>query len=385
MGKTLYAGAVVYAPEGPIKDAGLLLDGNGVIEAVGGSIGEAVGGVRVIDCAGLSILPGFIDVHVHGGGGYQMMDAAYESLDGMSRFHARHGTTSFLATTGTASHERIRAALHNAARGRRLGLSGAELLGVHLEGPYIDFKRSGAQDKTHIRPPDIAELRQYIDDSDDSIRLVTLAPELPGGLEAVTWLTAKGIAVSIGHSDATYEQVVEAVRCGATHTTHHFNGMSPLHHREPGVAGAGLMLDGLTAELICDGVHVHPAVVKLLVDVKGPDRVCMVTDAVYCAGLPDGDYGHKTMIGGEVYLKDRSSLAGSSLTTAKALVNMMAYTGYAPEKLLPMLTEVPARQIGVSDRKGSLAAGKDADFVIVDSSWQVRATYVRGVRVYGDV
>nr|WP_255570395.1 N-acetylglucosamine-6-phosphate deacetylase [Cohnella sp. CFH 77786] len=371
----------IYAGGRVIDNGSLLVGSEGRIEAVGGTeLRSAEAPVR--DVQGSMVLPGFIDVHVHGGGGYQMMDGNYEGIAGMSWFHAAHGTTSFLATTDSASEEAILKALRNASEAEAKGLNGAELLGVHLEGPFLHPIRGGAQDKRHIRPASRSELERYVEASGSRIRLVTLAPEIEGGFEAVDMLTRLGITVSIGHSDATYAQVLEAVRRGATHTTHHFNGMSPFHHREPGVAGAGLMLSELTTELIADGIHVHPAAVKLLFETKGARRVCLITDAVSCAGLPDGEYGHLAMKDGQIWLKDGSSLAGSSLTMLKALKNVLAYTGYPLEGLLPSLTEVPARQIGVSDRKGSLEAGKDADLLILDDELNLLSTFVRGREVY---
>ncbi|HZG76026.1 MAG TPA: N-acetylglucosamine-6-phosphate deacetylase [Paenibacillus sp.] len=376
--------ADVYTPNGIVRRGNLLVNEQGIIEAVceEGPLPEPPQGVEIVDAEGKRLLPGFIDVHVHGGNGYRMMDATPRDLDEMSRFHASRGTTAFLATTDADAEERLVAALHNAAASRRRELPGAALLGVHLEGPYIDLKRSGAMDKRTLRPPDLDELRRLLVASDHCIRIVTMAPELPGGMEAVSWLADRGITVSVGHSDATYEQMVEAVRRGARHTTHHFNGMSPLHHREPGVAGAGLMLPELTTELIADGFHVHPAAAKLLFDVKGPEGLCLITDAVRCAGLPDGDYGSIRMIDGMVMLHDGSSLAGSSLTTIGALRNMAAFTGYGIERLLPALTETPARQAGVSDRKGAIARGKDADFLLLGDDDTVEATYVEGREVY---
>lgn len=371
----------IYAGGRVIDNGCLLIGSEGRIEAVGGAeLRSSDAPVR--DVLGSMVLPGFIDLHVHGGGGFQMMDGTYEGIAGMSRFHAAHGTTSFLATTDSASEEAILKALCNAGEAADTGLDGAELLGVHLEGPFLHPVRGGAQDKRHIRPASRRELERYIAASGSRIRLVTLAPEIEGGFEAVDMLTRLGITVSIGHSDATYAQVLEAVRRGAVHTTHHFNGMSPFHHREPGVAGAGLMLNELTTELIADGIHVHPAAVKLLFETKGVRGVCLITDAVSCAGLPDGEYGDSTMKDGQIWLKDGSSLAGSSLTMLKALKNVLAYTGYSLERLLPSLTEVPARQIGVSARKGSLEAGKDADLLILDDEMNLHSTFVRGREVY---
>lgn len=379
---SVYRCAKLYVPGGVIERGSLIVDGEGTIRAVGGEQLDIPAGAEVVDWGGCSVLPGFIDVHVHGGGGFHMMDATYEQVDGMSRFHARHGTTAFLATTTTAAIERIRAALRNAAAAMRRGVSGAELVGVHLEGPYINELRRGAQDRETIRLPDPAEMAQFMSDAEQTIRLVTLAPEVEGGMELVKWLVERGVTVSLGHSDATYEQALKAVRLGASHTTHHFNGMRPLHHREPGLAGAGLMLSGLTTELIADGIHVHPAAARLMFEVKGALGLCMITDAVGCAGLPDGVYGGVRMVGGEVRLLDGSSLAGSTLTQIRGLKNMMAFTGRKPEELLPSLTEVPARQAGIADRKGALAKGKDADFVVADEQFEIVATYVRGAAVY---
>ncbi|MBP3963988.1 N-acetylglucosamine-6-phosphate deacetylase [Paenibacillus lignilyticus] len=378
-----YVGASVYTPSGIVEQGKVLVDEHGKIAEIVGEAELSVDSeVLLKDVSGLLLIPGFIDVHIHGGNGFSAMSGEYGHLDGISRFHAANGTTSFLATTTTAPLERIEYALCHIAAAVREGVSGAELIGIHLEGPYIDELRRGAQSKTDIRKPDGLEIEKLIEVADRQIRLVTLAPEVRGGLEAVRQLVRLGITVSAGHSNATYDQVCEAVGCGLNHTTHHFNGMSPLHHREPGLAGAGLMLEELTTELICDGIHVHPAVVKLLFDTKGPDQVCMITDAVTCAGLADGDYGEVTMQDGQIYLKDGSSLAGSSLTMIQALRNAIRFTGYPLEKLLPSMTMVPARQAGVAASKGSLVPGKDADFLLLDQNLEVVATFVRGKSVY---
>ncbi|SEN87427.1 N-acetylglucosamine-6-phosphate deacetylase [Paenibacillus sp. OV219] len=378
-----YANAAIYTPEGIIEGGRLSVDENGRIAAIGGAELTVPADVPIHDASGQLLVPGFIDVHIHGGNGFSVMAGEREHLDGISRFHAKHGTTSFLATTTTAPLVRILHAL-DAASSVVLGdgLGGAELIGIHLEGPYLDVLRRGAQSIDDIRTPSAQEIELIVEAARQQIRLVTIAPEVDGGMEAVRQLAGLGITVSAGHSNATYEQVREAVRAGLNHTTHHFNGMSPLHHREPGLAGAGLTLNELTCELICDGIHVHPAVVKLLFDVKGPSKVCMITDAVTCAGLPDGDYGNVTMHDGQIYLKDGSSLAGSALTMGQALRNAISFTGLSLAQVLPSLSLVPARQIGVSAAKGSLEAGKDADFVLLDAELHVQQTVVRGRTVY---
>jgi N-acetylglucosamine-6-phosphate deacetylase len=381
---TLWVNGVFYTPEGIIRNGKMLVAADGTIEAIGGSDLHAAADAHVYDLNGLSVLPGLIDVHIHGGAGCNVMNGTYEDLDAISKFHAMHGTTSLLATTGTAPADKINRALKCAADAMAQGVSGAEIVGVHLEGPFLSMKRRGAQDPEHIRPADLAELEQYLHSANGSMRLATIAPEIEGGMDAVEYLVNQGVTVSIGHSDATLAQVEEAVRLGAKHTTHHFNGMSPLHHREPGVAGAGLTLPQLTVELIADGIHVHPAVAKLMFDIKSAWNVCVITDAVTVAGLPDGDYGEVVLSDGQVVLKENGSLAGSTLTTIQALRNVIAFTGLSLEKVIPSFTLVPARQIGIIDRKGSLEPGKDADFLIVDEHEQltIHSTHVRGKEVY---
>jgi N-acetylglucosamine-6-phosphate deacetylase len=381
--KTLFYNAKLYVPEGPVESGWMLVDEAGKIAELGAhdETGPDSEKTESVDCGGNSLLPGLIDVHVHGGGGYNVLDGSFEHLDGMSRFHAAHGTTAFLATTTTTQHENILRVLDSVSS--MIGqLNGADLAGIHLEGPFIDAVRRGAQTLEHIQLPSVEKIKAYLEAARGSIRIVSMAPEVEGGMEAAAFLAGLGITVSAGHTNATFEEMKAAAAAGVRHTTHHFNGMSPLHHREPGVAGAGMMLPELTTELICDGIHVHPAVVKLLFSVKGPDSVCMITDAVFCAGLPDGEYGSVTMRQGEIMLSDGASLAGSGLTTLAGLRNALKFTGLPLEMILPSITSVPARQAGLSDRKGSLAKGKDADFLLVDEDLRLQATYVKGKQVY---
>ncbi len=218
--------------------------------------------------------------------------------------------------------------------------------------------------------------------SENQIKLVTLAPEIENGLEAVKFFHEHGVTVSIGHSDAIFSEVETSLKEGVKHTTHHFNGMRPLHHRDPGVTGAGLLLNELTCEIIADGIHVHPEIVKFLFDTKGPWKICAITDSVFCAGLPDGKYDEVIVTNGQVYLSDGSSLAGSTLTMIQALKNVISFTGYPLEKVIPSFTIVPARQIGMDKIKGSIEVGKDADFLIVDKQLSILSTYVKGKEVY---
>lgn len=378
---TLWRNAAIATPGGLIEDGYLLSDERGSIREVGAAgrrqfaDGEFA---NVRDMQGRLMLPGFVDVHVHGGGGFEASGGDYGELDGMSLFHAAHGTTSFLATTMTESPEVIEQTLAGIARAKADGVSGAELLGAHLEGPFLNALRAGAQNKAYLADPDERMIASFLEAADGCIRLVTLAPELPGGLTAAKRFKAAGATVSAGHTDASFAQMEEAIRRGVTHTTHHFNGMRPLHHREPGAAGAGLMLPELTIELIADGIHVHPELVRMAFLTKSVSRICMITDAVKCAGLPDGDYGGAIMEHGQVMTRDRSTLAGSSLTMIEALRNTLRFTRLSLMRILPAFTSVPARQAGVGDRKGALEAGKDADFIVLDDEYGLLATVVRG-------
>ena len=349
--------------------------------------GRDLSGYEVIDLGGQLLIPGFVDVHVHGGGGYDAMAGEAAHIQGMSRFHASHGTTSILPTTLTADRASIERAVLSIVEAIRQGSEGADIVGIHLEGPFISPQRCGAQHPDHIREPSIEELDAYLRLADGYVKLITTAPERPNAMEMIRHAVQRGVTVSIGHSDATLDVVREAVRHGASHVTHLFNGMRPLHHREPGVAGGALLLDELTVELICDGWHVHRDLVELVFRVKPDEKVVLITDAMSAAGLPDGD---DYQLGGlpcykadgQVRLKSSGDLAGSCLTLDEALRNAMRFTGRSLAEVLPSLTINPARAVGIADRKGSIAPGKDADFAVLDGRFQVTAAYVRGKCVY---
>jgi len=379
---TLFKNARIYLLDKVINQGWILVNEIGKIVEIGEGNTGTLNYDVIVDGEGMSLIPGLIDVHIHGGNGYSFMDGSYEALAEISSFHAKHGTTSFLATTSTASKERIIKALNCAFESYEKGMPGADLIGVHLEGPFINEKRSGAQEKSDIRLPSIDEINQYLQASNNLIKLVTLAPEVENGFEAVKHFTECGVTVSIGHSDANFQEVQKSIQVGATHTTHHFNGMSPIHHREPGVAGAGMVLKELTTEIIADGIHVHPEMVKLLFDVKGVWNTCAITDAVFCAGLPDGEYERVYVTKGQVYLSDGSTLAGSTLTMIQSLKNVISFTGYSLFDILPSYTMVPARQAKIDHLKGSIEKGKDADFLIVDDELSIVSTYVKGIEVY---
>ncbi len=381
----------IYTPEEIVRQGSVIIC-DGKIENIL-SQGESHGlevSAEIVDGKGGLLLPGFIDLHVHGGGGFDVMDGTSEAIRGMCRYHAAYGTTALLPTTLTADQTQLKQVVRVIADMTHAQHDGAEVLGVHLEGPFLNPKRCGAQNPIHMRSPSLRELAVYIEQAKGHIRLMTIAPELVGAQAVIAYAVSKGITVSLGHTDASYDQVKEAAAWGASHITNLFNGMRPLHHRDPGVAGGALLVDDLTVELICDGIHVHPEVFSLVLRQKPRDRVVFITDSIAAAGLPDGDY----QLSG---LPVRSSqqqvrllhedgrlgeLAGSSLTMLNALRNGLAFTGLSLHDLLPLLTLNPAKQIGVQERKGSIEIGKDADLLLLNPQFHLCSTFVKGRRVY---
>ena len=380
MRKLLY-NALLLTEQG-LWPSGWLLIEDGVIGQIGREAPPSISDAGRIDLQGSLLAPGLIDVHVHGALGVDSMDADPDALRRMARFYARHGVTSFLATTTTGSPERLLAAVENVAQVMAEGTGGAALLGAHVEGPYIGQGRRGAQDPTHIRAPQADEYRRLFDTG--AVRLITVAPEAPQVDELISFALNRGAAVAIGHTQASYELVQHVVDLGANQVTHLFNGMEPLHHRSPGTVGAALALDEVYCQLIADNVHIHPAVLRLAVRAKGPERILLITDAMRGAGMPDGEYhlGELTVMvnQGEARLPN-GALAGSTLTMDRALVNIMAATGLPLVDVLPMATANPARSLGLT-QKGTISEGKDADLIVLDDQANVMLTFVGGETVY---
>lgn len=339
--------------------------------------------VQSMDVNGLMLLPGFIDLHVHGAMGHEVMDASPEGLKEMARFYASHGVTSFLATTWTASRSAIQSALDMVRKMQGPIEGGATLLGVYLEGPYLNPVRCGAQDVNLIRRAEKDEAMEFLESG--VVRLLALAPEFDENLWLIDECVRRSITVSAAHTTANYEQMQRAVEHGVSHLTHCFNAMQPLGHRELGTVGAALTLAQINCELIADNIHVHPAAQKILFDTKGADGVVLVTDAIRAAGLPDGDYmldERKVHIqNGAVRLSD-GTLAGSVLTMERALQNVCIATGRSPAEMWIASSLNAARAIGVSNRKGSLEVGKDADLVLLDDGFNVYCTVAEGQIVF---
>jgi N-acetylglucosamine-6-phosphate deacetylase len=325
------------------------------------------------------LVPGFIDVHVHGGDGADFMDADDDAIRRVTTFHARNGTTSLAATTLSASRHDLHDAVSAIGRVSRGRPSGAQIVGVHLEGPYISPEKSGAQDRESIRLPDIHEIAALVAEAPHLKWIITIAPEVEGARSLMERFEER-ITFSIGHTSADYGQCIAAMTWGASHMTHLFNAMTPLQHRAPGAVGAALTSSDVTVELIADGVHVHPAVLRFAAS-SMPNRTALITDAIRACGLADGTYklyGYDvTVADGAARLAD-GTLAGSVLTMARAVQNMVELAGVPLQNVLPLATEVPARILGLGNQKGRIEAGFDADLVILSERFEVERVFVRG-------
>lgn len=339
-------------------------------------------GAREYDARNQTVVPGFVDVHIHGAGGHDVMEASPEALQAVTTTVARHGTTSLLATTVTANRDATCRSVEGIARFIRQPqrAAAAEILGIHLEGPFLSHTRRGVQPAEWIAPPTLDLLRQLLQSADGFARILTLAPEVPGALDLIAEARKQGLVVAMGHTDATYDQACAAIERGAHHAVHVYNAMRPFSHRETGVLGAVLTSPEVTAELIADGVHVDPAAMRLLFAAKGVDRVLLVSDATAAAGMPDGTYRLGTfevIVTGGVCRNTEGRLAGSTLTLDRGLRNVVAL-GVPFADAVRMLTLNPARLLGLEKKKGVLAPGADADLVLLDENLQVTGGFCCG-------
>ena len=352
-------------------------------ERVEGFSDAAPDGCEVVDARGGWVSPGLIDVHCHGFMGMEASRGDFGELQRMSEWKVRSGVIAWLPTTMTLDWpvlERAFGAIRRAmAESAKPGWRGARVLGAHAEGPFINARRKGAQAESSIQRPDAAKLRPWA----DVIRLLTIAPEVDGALDCVREARAMGITVSMGHTDATSAQALAGIAAGVSHVTHTFNAMPPLNHREPGVIGAALDSD-VYCELICDTFHVSPMLFPIMAKLK-PDQLVLITDSIMVAGLPDGEYdqlGARVVVDGIRCRFPDGTIAGSALTLDRAVRNMAAHGGVPLWRAVNMASLHPARSIGVDARKGSLAVGKDADIVIADEAFEIRQTYIGGMRAF---
>jgi len=333
----------------------------------------------LIDAHNAYALPGFIDVHIHGSNNFDTMDATPEAIQGLCDFLVTQGVTGFLPTTMSDTTADVTSAVTTLAE--FADRPHTPYLGIHLEGPYLNPAHRGSQPDTHLRHPDPAEYLPWFETG--QIKLMTMAPELDGGHDLIKQATQHNITTSLGHSGATYTQAHAAFNAGLRQITHTFNGMRGIHHREPGAFIAATENPDITFQIITDGVHIHPAIVNMLVKLVGIDRVLVITDAMRAAGLADGEYElgdvHVLVTDGEARTA-QGGLAGSTLTMPNALHNVMRFCNLTLAHAIPMLTEVPAKSIGMYPHKGTLQVGADADIVL----WQdgVQATIIGGDTVY---
>jgi len=384
----LLAGSIL-TPYEEIERGVILVDGHRIAEVGTRDSVKIPAGAAVIDHSDQIITPGFIDMHIHGAAGHDFMEATPAAVSAIGTFLARHGTTSYVATTITAAIDRtIEAAtgLGEIVRAARTpdstaGPAVAQPLGVHFEGPFLNVLRRGTHPAADIQKPDIETLKKLLDATGGSALVMALAPEMENAMALLELARSRGVRVGIGHSNAVYEDAERAIDAGATHAVHLYNAMRPFSHRDPGIIGATLMDDRVSAELICDGYHVEPVAVRLLVRAKGLQRVILITDSLSAAGMPDGTYqlGQFTvhMVHG-VCRSAEGVLAGSSIVLEQALRNLVKFTGSSLKECLPCATSNPARLLGFENQKGVIAAGADADLAVLDSNYVVTQAYARG-------
>lgn len=381
--KTWITGGYVYRYEDRrMERKDLCIEGGKIIGIYPPFEGDRKG--EVYDASGMYVVPGFIDLHTHGGCGIDVNAAKKADFQKIGHFFALQGTTTWLCSILTDTEEQTSECIREAVEHRKEGRDCADLLGIHLEGPFLSKEYKGAMPEELLRKADMDLLSRYQKEALGNVRYITVSPEVDGIPEAIPRINEMGIAVAIGHSGADYDTARECIRRGARACTHTFNAMGLFHQHRPSIMGAVLESD-IYCEAICDGRHLHPGTVRMLLKTKGWDRVVAVTDSIMAAGLPDGDYklGINDVVveDGDAKLKSTGVRAGSTLTTGQALKNLIRFTGKELEDVLPLLTMNPARVIGEEDRIGSIEPGKDGNLVILDARYDVKDTFVKGNKI----
>lgn len=364
-------------------EAPVVVVGDGHITALHSRDSAEIPTGKLLNFPNLILAPGFIDIHIHGGAGRDAMEADESALAQIERQLVKHGVTAYLPTTVTAPKERILEALDglgkaiatpNKSRGR------AAPLGIHLEGPFISHEKRGVHPPENLVLPSQQAFDHFWQASAGTIRMMTIAPELPGAVETIQYARTLGVHPSLGHSNATYQEAQAGISVGADHATHTFNAMRALDHRDPGILGAVLENDELTADIIADGIHVHPSVLNLFLRAKGADRAILITDAISATDMPDGTYS----LGGlEVQVSNgrceyQGKLAGSVLTLDRAIRNVMSFAGWQLQQAVKLATLNPAKHLGISDQRGLLAPGRRADLVVLTPEGEVVQTIIGG-------
>ena len=361
----------IYTPTEIIKNGSLLIEGE-KIARIGRIVeSEIPQQAEVFSFKNHLAVPGFIDIHLHGGEGIDFMDSSPESIAQALKIHLKNGTTSLLPTIMTASHQQMLKAIKTLIQVKKKFKDIPEIIGLNLEGPYISREKSGALAKKFMRTPSLAEMKEYIEASEKSIKIMTVAPEIEGALDFILFLTEQEIIPSAGHTNADYKQTEQAIKHGLKHATHLFNAMSGIDHREPGASGALLFHNEVSVEVIADGIHLHPSVLSMVARIKPLNRIILVTDATKFYGIKKG----------AVFSKE-GKLFGSTCPLNEALKNMIQFTGKSFTEILKIATLNPARLLNIDDKKGCLKKGSDADIVILDRKLNVRNVFLKGKAVF---
>lgn len=365
-------------------EKGSLLIENGIIKEINPS---ELNFQNTIDCKGLYVSPGFIDIHIHGAGGHDTMDGTFEAINEISKTICKYGTTSFTPTTMTMSSKDILKSMLSIKKAKVEGTDGAIVLGAHLEGPFISPKAIGAQNPNYLISPSYENFKLMTGDAIDAVVSITMAPEVDGAKELASILSSKGIRCSIGHTKATYEEAIEGIKCGFCHSTHLFNAMTGFTHREPGVVGATFDTD-ITTETISDGIHISYPSLRVAYKQKGTDKTLLVTDAMCACGMADGKYalgGQHVIVKGGAARLENGALAGSILTLNKAIKNIYDNTDYPLYEIVKMASYNGSKYCRVDNKKGQIKENFDADLTIFDENIDIKMTIIGGKIVYNNL
>lgn len=386
--KTAFTARMLFTPLEEIPHPLLVVEDGRITGIFSQSERDLPSNTQLVDFGDTLLVPGFFDIHIHGGAGVDVMRAPASELPQLGRFLARHGVTGYFPTTVAAPLDatysalgRLADAIESAKKPANTGdAAQARPLGIHLEGPFLSHRRRGVHPPENLVEPTLEIFENLRQAARGHVRMMTIAPEIPGAMEVISEAARRGVCVSIGHSDAELPSAKDAIAAGVRHATHTFNAMRPLDHRQPGIIGEVLSNDRITADMIVDGIHVAPAVVKLFLRAKGPERAVLITDAISATGMPDGRYQLGPI---QVDVKDgkctsNGSLAGSVLTMDRAVRNVMQFSDWGLRDAVRAATLNPARAVDMSQSVGSLAAGLQADFVVLNSSGEVVKTVVAG-------
>ncbi len=388
--KTVLTASSLLTPLESVAHPMLVIEDDRVAEVTSREAMEVPAGANVQDFPGAVLAPGLVDIHIHGGAGHDVMNASASELEHFERFLARRGVTSYFPTTVTApidriavALERLAAAIETVSARRREGSLRAQPLGIHLEGPFLSHAKRGVHPPDQLQAPSLELFDHLWQAARGKVSLMTIAPELPKAEYLIGEAARRGVCVSLGHSDSPFESAIAAIAAGARHATHTFNAMRALDHREPGILGAVLSDDRLTADIIADGIHVHPSIVAAFLRAKGLDNAVLITDAISATGMGDGVYrlgGFEVTVTGNRCEHD-GRLAGSVLTLDRAVRNVMQFANCSLQQAIRLATLHPARVAGFAGRKGQLVEGADADIVVLNASGEPIQTFVAGVAV----